>query len=326
MLAVIVCFCTPAVAADNADAAEGKEDAAYRAAIRDALAEYDARHFEEARILFRRAHEIDPNARTLRGIGMASFELRDYVAAVHALSTALIETRKPLTLEQRAHAEGLLERSRLFIDTYTLKMTPPDARLLIDGRAPESEADGTLLLGFGTHTVEATRDGYVLRSFPISVRGGERKDLVITLERKPSTTVTRAPAERVGPGPRSDGPASGPPKVLPSGGHGLGASTTWLLAAGTAGLMGVGAGAYWLFESDQLSSCRNPPDGQRCNNTGAIETKRNLGIAGTAVAGAAAVTMAVIGMLSGSRATDSHSSSGVSCTLTPSALLCAAPF
>jgi tetratricopeptide (TPR) repeat protein len=82
-------------------------DARYRSTLKDALAEYDANHFEEARVLFRRAHEINPNARTLRGIGMASFELRDYVAAVRTLSAALVETRKPLSAEQRTHAQGL---------------------------------------------------------------------------------------------------------------------------------------------------------------------------------------------------------------------------
>jgi len=32
----------------------------YRKAIKEGLAEYDALHFEEARSLFRRAHEISP--------------------------------------------------------------------------------------------------------------------------------------------------------------------------------------------------------------------------------------------------------------------------
>jgi outer membrane protein assembly factor BamD (BamD/ComL family) len=47
--------------------------------IGDAVAEYEAGHYQEARALFRQAHEKQPTARTLRGIGMASFELRDYV-------------------------------------------------------------------------------------------------------------------------------------------------------------------------------------------------------------------------------------------------------
>src|SRR4051812_11159906 len=57
----------------------------YRGLLNEAVSEYDARRYEEARALFRRAHELSPNARTLRGIGMASFELREYVEALRAL-------------------------------------------------------------------------------------------------------------------------------------------------------------------------------------------------------------------------------------------------
>jgi hypothetical protein len=319
LAAMVLAFCIP-VASAAEPGADGKEDAEYRAAIQDGLAEYDARHFEEARILFRRAHQIGPNARTLRGIGMASFELRDYVAAVRALSAALIETRKPLSLEQRTHAQGLLERSRLFIDEYTLKVSPPDARVLIDGRAPEPEPDGDVLLGFGTHTVEASRAGYAQRSFPISVRGGDHKDLVITLERKQQLVARPASADAMS-GSAKPAPAFPGPTAK------SGSSTGWLLAAGVAGLLGVGAGTYWAFESDQLSSCRSPPDGLRCDNRQAIETKRNLGMAGTAVAGATAVTLAVIGMLSGPKAAPKASAhNALSCAVGPSAILCATSF
>jgi len=317
---LVLVFCIP-VASAAEPASEGKEDASYRAAIRDGLSEYDARHFEEARILFRRAHEIEPNARTLRGIGMASFELRDYVAAVRALSAALIETRKPLSLDQRTHAQGLLERSRLFIDEYTLKVNPADARVLIDGRVPESEPDGTLLLGFGVHTVEASRAGYVLRSFPVSVRGGERKELVITLERKLQVVARPTNAEvPSGAMVKTVPPTSLGPRAASGGGTG------WLVAAGVAGLIGIGAGTYWAFESDQLSSCRNPSEGLKCDNRKSIETSRNIGIAGTAVAGAAAVTMAVIGMLSGPRPSQARAHSALSCAVGPSAVLCATSF
>ena len=41
--------------------------------IGDAVAEYDAGHFQEARALFRQAHERQPTARTLRGIGMLNY-------------------------------------------------------------------------------------------------------------------------------------------------------------------------------------------------------------------------------------------------------------
>ena len=68
---------------------ESAESRQYTSLLEEAVSEYDARRYEEARALFRKAHDISPNARTLRGIGMASFELREYVEALRALEGAL---------------------------------------------------------------------------------------------------------------------------------------------------------------------------------------------------------------------------------------------
>src|SRR5438270_7301880 len=104
-----------AFAAPAAGAPDPAETSQYRAMLNEAVSEYDARRYEEARALFRRAHELSPNARTLRGIGMASFELREYVEALRALEGSLVEQRRPLTAPQRQQVEGLLERTRAFV-------------------------------------------------------------------------------------------------------------------------------------------------------------------------------------------------------------------
>ena len=305
-------------------------DARYRSALKEALTEYDANHFEEARILFRRAHEINPNARTLRSIGMASFELRDYVSAVRALSAALLETRKPLSSDQRTHAQGLLERSRMYVDIYTLKISPPAARVLIDGRAPDTEPDGTVLLGFGSHNLEASKPGFVLRTLVVDVRGGERKDLTMTLERKPADTpgpdAVGVP-EAVGTSPFEVDKASPSDKVatpMASDGHsGLG----WFLSAGGAALASGGAGYLWWFQNNELKSCHNPPQDQLCTNQSAILSRRNLAVGATLGTGVAAITLAVIGMLTHDSAQSVPADkSALACTLSPTGFVCARAF
>jgi hypothetical protein len=298
-------------------------DPRYRSTLKDALAEYDAGHFEEARALFRRAHEINPNARTLRSIGMASFELRDYVAAVRALSSALTETRKALSPEQRAHAQGLLDRSRMFVDVYNLRITPQDARVLVDGRTPEYEADGTLLLGFGAHNIEVSKAGFVLRTVVVNVRGNEHKDLAVTLERK------AAPQPKL-PGP--DGLAQGTAKNrrTSSGAATLGPGTAWLLAAGGTALLSVGAGALWLFENNELNDCRNPPARLQCDNKDAIVSRRNIAVGATIGAGAAALGFAIVGIVTGSSggsgASVKSSRVALPCTLVPTGVICRTSF
>ena len=88
--------------------------------IGDAVAEYDAGHFQEARALFRQAHESPPTARTLRGIGMCSFELRDYVEATRSLGASLRDTRRPLTERSRNGTRRLLlARAHTFVGRST---------------------------------------------------------------------------------------------------------------------------------------------------------------------------------------------------------------
>ena len=303
-----------------ADESSSGDDAKYRATLKEALAEYDANHFEEARILFRRAHELNPNARTLRSIGMASFELRDYVAALRALTAALVETRKPLNAEQRAHAQGLLEKSRMFVDVYTLRVTPADARVLLDGRPLDQEPDGTILLGFGNHTVEASKPNYTTRALPVNVRGGERKDLAMTLERR---SVAVAP---------SVVPAATLTKPTPVAvKHGI-TSTAWFLGAGGAALLSGGAAYGWWMEHHELTTtCDHPPrllDGsaQQCGNRSTISLLSNLAEGGTIAAGAAAITMVIIGVVTHEPADKQVAFSGLHCVPTPSGVWCQRSF
>jgi tetratricopeptide (TPR) repeat protein len=306
----------PTAHARAADESSSGDDAKYRATLKEALAEYDASHFEEARILFRKAHELNPNARTLRSIGMASFELRDYVAALRALTAALVETRKPLNTEQRSHAQGLLEKSRMFVDVYTLKVTPSDARVLLDGRPLDQEPDGTIFLGFGTHTFEASKSGYATRALPVNVRGGEHKELAMTLERKAVAAPVAPVATIVAP------PPAAPVK------HGV-TSTAWFLGAGGAALLSAGAGVGWWYENSQLTKCHNPPSPDlACNsqNVDSIRLMRNLAVGGTIAAGAAAITMAVIGFLTHEPASEHVASRGLQCVPTPSGVWCQRSF
>jgi len=306
---------SPNAASPSADAGD---DEAYRKTIKDGVAEYDAHHFEEARSLFRRAHEMNPNARTFRGIGMTSFELRDYVLAVRNLSAALQETRKPLSAGQRKDAQDLLDRSRMFVDVYTLSVSPAEARLLVDARAPDFEPDGTLLLGFGTHTLEARSEGMTTRSLPINVRGGEHKELAVTLEPVPaaSALVTGDGTTQIRSGAKSSRASS-------SNGH----AAAWLWAGGGTALLALGAGIYWSVQNSELKSCRNPVAGLRCTDESSISTQWNIGMGTTVGAGAAAVTMALIGILTwdfGKPAAPKHSA--LDCTIGPFGATCGGAF
>ncbi len=168
---------------------------AYRETINAAVAEFAAEHHAEARALFRRAHAMRPNARTLRGIGMCAFELREYAEAVRALSAALIDTRRPLTEEHTAQVQAALERANAFVGRFEVTV-PSGALLFVDGASAPTEldADGTLLLTLGTHVIETRRDSTTLGDVRVEVRGGEREPLVLVREAVVTPTPTPTPA------------------------------------------------------------------------------------------------------------------------------------
>jgi hypothetical protein len=175
--------------------------------IAQGVTEYNAGRFAEARALFLRAHADQPSARTLRGIGMASFELREYVAAIRALREALEHESRPLTEAQRAHVTELIERSQVFVGRFEPRLTPEDASLLVDGR-PAELVDGAVLLDIGTHELRVERADHAPWSRAIAVEGGERQELVVALE-----AVERGAVE---PAPPPEPPAPSPPTVEPA--------------------------------------------------------------------------------------------------------------
>lgn len=286
-----------ALAAEPASNPFGADDAsmqdAYRKAIQDGVAEYDAHHFEEALGYFRNAHRLNPNARTFRGIGMTSFELRDYVTAMRNLLAALEDKRKPLSAEQRKETQELLERCRMFVARYTLTVSPASARVTVDAKAAEYQPDGTILLGLGEHLVEARAEGYTRRSLSVQVRGGERNELFLTLDLvKPvSSALPALPAPASPPGVVTT-TAAPPPPVSNL------AAKAWLWTSAGAALLAAGAGVYWRTQSSELSSCRSPKSGLRCTDEAVLVRQWNIGAATTIASGAAALTMATIGVLS----------------------------
>ena len=296
--------------------ADASDEALYRKTIREGVAEYEAGHFEEARSLFRRAHETNPSARTYRGIGMAAFELRDYVAAVRNLSAAIQDKRKPLSSEQHKETTDLLDRTRMFVDVCVVKAVPSTARILVDRHPAEFESDGTLLLGFGMHTIEASAPGMVARSESINVRGGARREVLLALEAVPLARTRSAPGAPIGLATQA------PPAPKPS--HR--ASAAWLWSGAGVALLAAGAGYYWYRQNSELRSCRAPASGLRCTDEGTLSMQRNLGMTATLGTGAAALTMALVGLLTwNSGPPSAPPRAALACSASPFGITCGKP-
>jgi len=242
--------------------AQAAENPAYRQTVDDAVREFAAGHFEEARALFKRAHELSPNARTLRGMGMAAYELRMYVSAMRELDAALNDQRKPLDAELRAQVQQLMDKAREFVGRVTLVLQPKEAKPLMDGKDPQLEPDGSILLDVGTHVVGATADGYKPSNVRFNVEGDSEQTVRVSLEPLLALQAGVAPIDASKPlepaankpAPVENKPAAPPPERGHLGTYG------WIALAG-AGAFGIASGVVWLVGDSKYKDLKDPKTG-----------------------------------------------------------------
>src|SRR5262249_29561205 len=123
-----------APAAPDASAASGSAEAQYTELIRGALEEMSAQRFPEARVLFLKAHALQPSARTERGLGLVEFELRHYTVAVGHFRAALASNVRPLEAPMRGEVEQVLARAESYTGSLQLSLTPGSGVLTLDGQ------------------------------------------------------------------------------------------------------------------------------------------------------------------------------------------------
>ena len=151
----------------------------YKTAIETAVLEFEHGNWPEARVLFEQAHALRPSARTLRGMGMVSFELKQYVRAEQELQAALVDMRAPLSEAQRHEVLGLLLRLEQFIGKLKVNVAPEaaHARILLDGSPIAAE----LKLEVGPHELSVQAPGYRSIARTVSIEGGKNMRLELTL-------------------------------------------------------------------------------------------------------------------------------------------------
>jgi hypothetical protein len=297
LLSALACLHSPVRAQE-----EPAPSAEYKDLIDQALLEFKHKNWPEARVLFRRAYELSPNARPMRGMGIVSYEMRDYVQAVRDLSAALADTRQALTEQQRSECQNLLARARTFVGVYTLKVTPPEAELSLDGARLAREPDGTLLIAFGEHVLRGMAPGHEEASARVDVQGGEQGEIELMLNpvMKPAPGLvgesTEDPSSRLHlrQAPRDQGEQRGL--------YGKGLRYTWV-ALGASALFGGGAVAAWMLGDQKLGdlddSCKKRAmSGDPCQkgkvDTDTVTRYERLTNAAIGASGAALVAAAVL--------------------------------
>jgi hypothetical protein len=164
----------------------------YERTIRAALLEYQLAHWDEAAALFARAHALNPSARTLRGLGLAAFESRNYALALGYMRAALADPRRPLTREQRAELEQASARSASFVARVVLVLQPASATFTLDGNPAQLDAHQELLLDPGDHELLVSAPGHEQRSVLLRAAAGTSRRLAVALTPLSAPALTAA--------------------------------------------------------------------------------------------------------------------------------------
>ena len=267
--AVAACAVWVSIHGGPACAQDGAHDSPeYRRLIRRAVGAFDRGQWAQARGLFERAHEVNPNARTLRGAGMSAFELGDYREAIRLLRASLAESRRALEPEQRADAESLVERARGLVGAYSVRIAPADAQLFVDGIEAQLDERGRVILDIGEHTMSARLDGYLPAERTLRVHGGENESIALDLDPEP--------------------PASRGLVISDS-------AIALFVGAGASLLAGVVAYAWTADRVGEVDACANPPMGLVCANRASLEVQRDAAIGMSVVTSVGWLGLAVAG-------------------------------
>lgn len=189
----------------------GEDENAYSAIIKRALSEFSQAHWEEAHALFRRAHDINPNARTWRGLGITAFESRRYVEATADLEAALVDPRKPLSPEQREETVRLIAQAREFISVYHVKIQPASAQVIVDGKQATLQSE-QLHLDPGPHTIVVRAPGYEERRAELRAAAGDQDELSLELSVSSHAELEEQETSRPRRAAEGKGADSHPPK------------------------------------------------------------------------------------------------------------------
>lgn len=195
----------------------------------------------------RKSHELAPTPRATAQLAFAEQAVGRWPEAEEHLTTAMNAPSDPWMVKNRAVVDQALATIRTHTAYVTIEGVEPGATLTADGRAlGTAPLPAAAIVQAGTLDVVARAPGFAEAAKSITVSAGERTRVFLRMVRTaasaPSTPESAQPGAVV-PAPPSDARlnAQDTSVTAPSG-----ASLTWPIAAGAAGVALVAAGTWAL--------------------------------------------------------------------------------
>lgn len=181
-LALCLLVALPALASAQ-DAAEDRA----RALFEEGMAHAAQERWVPALEAFRRSIELAEVPVTLFNIGSVLMRLGRMQEAVATFRRYLQVTEDP---RERAEAQALIEQARGGIRSLRLRVSPPDARVTVDGTEIRGDgAERLVPVDPGTHRLTVRASGYEREERTIEP---ETESLVVELTPQPALVIVRA--------------------------------------------------------------------------------------------------------------------------------------
>jgi len=304
IVALVLSCAGAALAGSSPIAAQAQGgESEYQGLIQKGLHEYELGNFHEARAFFLRAHALSPNARTLRGLGMSAYELRNYVEAIEYFQKALHTNERALTPQMRTEVSQLLSQARSFVTRLALTVQPETARLRIDTREVVRDTDGSLLMDPGTHQLVVEAPDYEPVTRSIRTDGGETLSLTIDLRstREPPPAEAQpvelepaqAPAAPLAPEPAALVPAASAPAEAES------SSVAPWIVVGVSGAVAIGGAVLLAVALSNKHAVENPGGGGDMGPRYADYRGKEDSVLPLSAAGIAALSLGLAGVTAG---------------------------
>ncbi|MDB4990615.1 MAG: hypothetical protein JWN04_5793 [Myxococcaceae bacterium] len=168
----------------------------YQSALERALSAHAAGDLAEARTFMEQAHALEPNARTLRGLGIIAHAQGRELDAAALLEQARASRVRPLTPELNGAVEELLTRVYKKLARLTLALEPADSKLLIDAAEPVWHAPHELLLLPGRHQLAVSAAGHLPYALALTLEPGSSEALHVVLAKRGDAPASSVAPER----------------------------------------------------------------------------------------------------------------------------------
>lgn len=173
---------TPPPAGNDSATAEGAEPPAEagRRHFRNGVKLYQDGNYAGALAEFQAAYAAKPSAASLQNLALAQKALFRYVEASRSLEQLLERHSSELQEGEHDAIREALNELRSLVGSVELRVTPPDARVTLDGRVltEEQRRAGALQLDVGEHTLVVEAPGYARRADTLRVTSSPEPTVV----------------------------------------------------------------------------------------------------------------------------------------------------